>query len=63
MDVSEPTFKFNTIPCKSFEIYLNSIESCSSSSFSDIPNSVENEEDYKDNDATPKDQLKKEIEE
>ncbi len=61
LDVDEPTLELNSIFHKGFETNLYFEESCSSSSFSDIPDLVEDEEKKNNND-TSEDQLNRETE-
>ena len=63
LDTSKAIPDFNIILCKSFETYPYSNESRSLSSFLDIPYPVEDKEHHEDYNATPEDQLKREIDE
>lgn len=60
IDVSEPVPEINTILWNGSETYSYLNESRNSSSYSDISDSVKDKESHDDNDANPKDQLRRE---
>ncbi len=62
VDADEPILELNSIPHKELETNPYSEESCTSSPLSDIPDSVGDEEEKNNND-TPDDQLRRKIEE